>query len=107
MNLCGKIHRLIVHAQPPYRISNSSSRRQYLGAAHRVQVLHSQEVEVHEPVHAVGQAAFLILVQLRALDVSGDALSPADLRQLVGFYAKGQNMLADARKHADVGILKS
>lgn len=58
--------------------------RQCVLTAHRVEVLDREEVEVHEAVHAVGQAALLVLVELVAVDAAGDALCPADLGELVG-----------------------
>lgn len=46
-------------------------------------MLDREEVEIHESVHAVCQAGLLCLVELVALDGSGNALCPAELGKLV------------------------
>lgn len=60
--------------------------RERLTLSHTAQMLHSQDIDVEKPVHAVGQAALLALIQRSALDRPGHALPPAGICQGVGLY---------------------
>lgn len=53
---------------------------------HAVQVLHRQEVDVEEAIHAVCETCLFALIQFRSPDRTANALLPADFRERVGLY---------------------
>lgn len=66
--------------------SMASQRRVVSLLAHVLEVLHGQEVDVQEALHAVGHARLLGAVQALALDGAGDALLPAHFGEGVGSF---------------------
>lgn len=50
-----------------------------LPPTHSSQSPHGSDINIHEPVDAVGQAALLVPVQRSVFDVARDAFLPAEL----------------------------
>lgn len=49
-------------------------------------MLHRQEIDIKEPVHAIGQAFLFATVQLGSPDGSSDAFLPADFGERMGLW---------------------
>lgn len=68
-------------------------------------MLHRQKINIQKPIHAIRQAPFLALLQLRALDVASHALFPANLRQVVRLGLNLRSLLLIRKKLAQLRLI--
>ena len=74
-----------------------------LTLSHVLEMLHCQEVDIEEPIHAVRQATLFRSIELRVLDAASDTLVPAHLRKLVRFWGR-QSVSLWCRRRRELNV---